>query len=77
MKTILSIPDKVFQEAERLARKTKRFRSRLFSDALKEYLERRSPDGLTDAMNVACSELNTKDRLLASAARRVLAQTEW
>src|SRR5436190_1081962 len=34
MKTAVSIPDDVFHEAERLARRTKRSRSRLFSDAL-------------------------------------------
>jgi hypothetical protein len=36
MKTAVSIPDEVFEGAERLARHTKRSRSRLFSDALKE-----------------------------------------
>ena len=36
----VSIPDDVFEGAERLARRTNRSRSRLFSDALKEYLAR-------------------------------------
>jgi metal-responsive CopG/Arc/MetJ family transcriptional regulator len=78
MKTAVSIPEEVFQGAERLAHKTKRSRSRLFSDALKEYLARHSSDSVTEAMNQACSELgNTKDDFVASAARRVLARSEW
>jgi metal-responsive CopG/Arc/MetJ family transcriptional regulator len=40
MKTAVSIPDEVYQGAERLARRTKKSRSRLYGDALKEYLAR-------------------------------------
>jgi metal-responsive CopG/Arc/MetJ family transcriptional regulator len=36
MKTAVSIPDDVFEGAERLARRTKKSRSQLFSDALRE-----------------------------------------
>jgi metal-responsive CopG/Arc/MetJ family transcriptional regulator len=78
MKTAVSIPDEVFEGAERLARRTKRSRSRLFSDALKEYLARHSPDKVTEAMNKACDEIgDTKDSFVASATRRVLERSEW
>lgn len=78
MKTAVSIPDDIFEGAERLARKTKRSRSRLFSDALKEYLARHSPDKITDAMNRACAEIGgEEDNFVASAARRVLEKSEW
>ena len=78
MKTAVSIPDEVFEGAERLARRTKRSRSRLFSDALKEYLARHSPDKVTEAMNKACSEIGPeKDPFLPAAARRVLERSEW
>jgi len=78
MKTAVSIPDEVFNRAERLARRTKRSRSRLFSDALKEYLERHTPDEITEAMNKVCAELGeTRDGFLASAARRTLKRSEW
>ena len=74
----VSIPEDVFKGAERLARKTKRSRSRLFSDALKEYLARHTPDSVTEAMNKACSELGAaKDEFVSSAARRVLERSEW
>jgi len=78
MKTAVSIPDDVFAGAERLARRTKRSRSRLFSDALKEYLARHSPDKVTEAMNKACSEIGAgEDPFVSSATRRVLERSEW
>ena len=77
MKTAVSIPDEVFEGAERLARRTKRSRSRLFSDALKEYLARHAPDEVTEAMNKACAEIgDAEDAFVSSAARRVLEQSE-
>jgi metal-responsive CopG/Arc/MetJ family transcriptional regulator len=79
MKTAVSIPDEVFEEAERLARRTKRSRSRLFSDALKEYLIRHSPDEITEAVNKVCEELGdvVADPFVSAAARRILENTEW
>jgi metal-responsive CopG/Arc/MetJ family transcriptional regulator len=56
MKTAVSIPDDVFQGAERFARQTKRSRSRLFNDALREYLLRHAPEELTESMNQACMD---------------------
>lgn len=78
MKTAVSIPDDVFEGAERLARRTKKSRSRLVSDALREYLARHSPDEITEAMNKACAEIgDTKDEFVSAAARRVLEKSEW
>jgi len=62
MKTAVSIPDRVYEDAERLARRTKKSRSRLFTDAIKEYVERHAPEEITDAMNRVCAEReNTRD----------------
>jgi metal-responsive CopG/Arc/MetJ family transcriptional regulator len=78
MKTAVSIPDDIFEGAERLARRTKRSRSRLFSDALKEYLARHSPDKITEAMNKVCDEIGeTSDPFVSAAANRTLEQSEW
>ena len=78
MKTAVSIPNDVFEHAERLARRTRRSRSQLFSDALKEYLARHAPDEVTDAVNRACAELQpTADDFVSSAARRLLERSEW
>jgi metal-responsive CopG/Arc/MetJ family transcriptional regulator len=78
MKTAVSIPDDVFQGAERLALRTKKSRSRLYGDAVKEYLARHAPDEITEAMNRACEECGqSKDDFVAEAARRVLERSEW
>jgi len=78
MKTAVSIPDNVFEEAERLARRTKRSRSQLFSDALKEYVARHAPEEVTDAMDRVCAELGEPtDEFVSSAVRRVLEQSAW
>lgn len=78
MKTAISIPDMVYQEAERLARRTKKSRSRLYGDALKEYLARHAPDEVTEAMNRACAEVGEmEDPFVSSATRRILERSEW
>ena len=78
MKTAVSIPDEVFEEAERLARRTKKSRSRLFSDALREYLARRTPEKITQAMDAALAEIGEEDRGFSkSASHRVLQSSEW
>ena len=78
MKTAVSIPDDVFEGAQRLARRTKRSRSRLVSDALREYLARHSPEEVTDTMNKACAEIGElEDPFVSSAARRILERSEW
>jgi len=78
MKTAVSIPDDIFEGAERLAKRTKRSRSRVFSDALQEYLARHTPDKVTQAMNKALAEISdTSDGLVSAAAGRTLQRSEW
>jgi metal-responsive CopG/Arc/MetJ family transcriptional regulator len=78
MKTAISIPDEVYQGAERLARRTKKSRSRLYGEALKEYLARHAPDEVTEAMNQACAEVGeTQDPFVSSSAQRILERSEW
>ena len=78
MKTAVSIPDDIFERAERLAQRTKRSRSRLFSEALDEYLARHSTDEITEAMNATVDEVGEgHDRFVGSASRRVLARSDW
>jgi metal-responsive CopG/Arc/MetJ family transcriptional regulator len=78
MKTAVSIPDDVFEGAERLARSTKKSRSQLFSDAVKEYVARHGSDEVTAAMDRVCVELGPPgDQFVSSAAHRVLKRNEW
>lgn len=56
----------------------KRSRSRLFSDALAEYLDRHSGDEITDAMNrVVDASGNVVDPFTSAASQRLLARIEW
>jgi metal-responsive CopG/Arc/MetJ family transcriptional regulator len=78
MKTAVSIPDEVFEQVERLARRRKQPRSRLYSEALQEYLARHAPEEVTEAMDRVCSELGERvDPFVVVAARRVLEREEW
>jgi (4-O-methyl)-D-glucuronate---lignin esterase len=73
MKATVFISDNVLEGAERLARRSHRSRSRLFSDALKEYLARHTPDTVTEAMNRALARVGEQeDSLVSSAAHKVL-----
>ena len=78
MKTAVSIPDEIYEEAEHLARRAKKSRSRLYSDALREYLARHAPDEVTEAMNRACAEVGeANDPIVSTAARRILERSKW
>jgi predicted transcriptional regulator len=78
MKTAVSIPDEVFEEAERLARRMKRPRSEVYSRALAEYVARHAPDRVTEAMNRTLTEINERaDDFSRTASRRVLERSDW
>src|SRR5207247_4822118 len=78
MKTAVSLPDDVFRAAERHARRARKSRSQLYAEALAEYLARRAPEEITEAMNHVFAQLATSaDRFVSEASRRALARTEW
>jgi metal-responsive CopG/Arc/MetJ family transcriptional regulator len=78
MKTAVSIPDEVFEEAERLASELQTSRSQLYSRALQEFVARHAPDRLTDAMNRVVDEVKSEvDDFSQRASRRVLEHVDW
>lgn len=78
MKTAVSIPDKVFEQIERLARRARRSRSEVFSAALEEYVARHGPDEVAETWDRVCAEVTDQsDPFVNLAARRVLETTEW
>ena len=81
MKTAISIPDEVFQKAERLAQRLKKSRSQLYSEAVAEYTARHSDDEITESWNRALEEPGREDEeeaaFVREAARRTLERTEW
>lgn len=79
MKTAISIPDDLFEAAERLARKLGKARSQLYAEAVAEYLARRDAHAVTEAMNEVCDEVQEPggDRFVSAAARRALRRSKW
>ena len=78
MKTAISIPDEIFKRAERLARRLGISRSQLYAHAVEDYVKKRQPESITEAMNRVVDEVGHSDEeFVSSAARRALERTEW
>ncbi len=78
MKTAISIPDHVYAEAERLSRRLKKSRSKVYTEAVTEYLARHDPEDVTEAKNKVCDAVDTRpDPAVSAAAKRTLLQVEW
>lgn len=78
MKTAVSIPDELFSRAEQLARKTGKSRSRLYQEALSEYLLRRDTGAVTQAMDEALVDIDPQpDPWTIEAGRQTLERSEW
>ena len=78
MKTAISIPDKIFHDAERLSRRLKKSRSQIYAEAVTEYIARHDPEAVTEAMNRVCEEMTEYlDPAISAAARRALEDVEW
>ncbi|HTO13037.1 MAG TPA: hypothetical protein VMQ51_15790 [Candidatus Binatia bacterium] len=77
MKTAISIPDEVFAQAERLARRLKKSRSELYSHALREYVARHGPEYVTETLDRIHVESPPDKDLARAAARRTLKRSTW
>ena len=78
MKTAISVPDGLYAEAEAFAQRTGRSRSRLYSEALRAYLNKHNPAAITEAINRLADEgLLELDPFVAVASGTILRNTEW
>jgi len=78
MKTAISIPGPLFEEAEHLARRMKKSRSQLYSEAVADYVAKHDSESVTERMNRVCEEVDSRpDPWLAAAGRRILGRGEW
>jgi len=77
MKTAISIPDDLFADAEQLARELKKSRSRLYGDAVREYLARHSAESITESLDRLCDEVDAGSDFARTAARRTLERSDW
>jgi metal-responsive CopG/Arc/MetJ family transcriptional regulator len=80
MKTAVSLPDPLFEEADRLARQLGKSRSQLYADALRQYLERYRDEDITRRLNEiydAEPELAELDPVLDALQLEVLRKEKW
>ena len=61
MKTAISIPDDLFESVEKLASELHLSRSRVFSDAVRNYIEKLGNEKLLEGLNKVYSEAETEE----------------
>lgn len=79
MKTAVSVPDELFAQVDRFARRSSRSRSEVYSAALREYLARHAPDEVTAEIDRVVAEVGDADdaAIVRAAAAQTLTSTEW
>ncbi len=80
MKTAISIPDALFDAAEKFAHRMGISRSELFREALKNYLSTHRQEAVTDALNEvfdAEPESSRLDNSLEAAQLQSLPDEDW
>jgi hypothetical protein len=80
MKTAISVPDKIFEEAERLARQRGMSRSELYARAVAEYVKSERLLGVRerlDAVYGSGSNNSLLDPALDEMQARSLSKEEW
>lgn len=78
MKVAVSVPDPIFEAAERLAKQRRVPRSRVFAEALLEYLARHGSDAVTEKLNeVYAVEKSSVDKGLVRAQVAAIDHETW
>ena len=78
MKTAISLPDPLFDAAEKLAKRMKMSRSALYARAVEDFVARNDPDNLTAEINrVLAGEPQERDPFVDAAAAAMLRRVEW
>ena len=78
MKTAISLPKDVFEKAERLAKRTRKSRSQLYCEAIREYVARHSPDEITETLDRVIEQNGQpEERFVTLASAQTLARVDW
>ena len=78
MKTAISIPDKVFESAEKLSKSLGQSRSQLYTNAINIYITKHQKDNLTEKLNEIYKLEDSKlDTNLASFQYKSLPKDKW
>lgn len=78
MKTAISVPDEVFEAADRAARKLGVSRSELYSTAVHEYIERHKTEDVTSRLNeIYASDGSKLDEYLGQMQAQSIMKEDW
>jgi metal-responsive CopG/Arc/MetJ family transcriptional regulator len=80
MKTAISIPDEIFEQAERLAKTRGWSRSELYANAVSAFVHSERVSGVREKLDTVYGDAaddSTVDPLLADAQARVIAKEKW
>ena len=78
MKTAISLPDELFNRAESLANRLGLSRSRLYAQALEDYIARHQARRVSERLDaVYGTESSTVAPSIVAAQSRVLKRSEW
>lgn len=78
MKTAISLPDQIFEEAEALAQQLGMSRSELYTEALKAYLRRYNRERILSKLNAVYSkEPSELDSVMAKMQFISLPREDW
>jgi antitoxin MazE6 len=78
MKTVISIPDPVFHDAEQLAKRLKVSRSRLYAAAIAAYVKRHRAADISDRLNEIYSDSDSSlNETIAAIQNRSLPREHW
>ena len=80
MKTAISLPDDLFEAADRLASQLGHSRSELYANAVAEFIERHKQQGVTERLDAVYgdrSEDSQVDPVLATAQLRTVRPEDW
>jgi metal-responsive CopG/Arc/MetJ family transcriptional regulator len=78
MKIAISLPDRLFHEAEALAKLKGISRSELYTRGLQLFLQSQQAEYVTEALNaIYADEANSLDPALRATQDRVIARDPW
>ena len=79
VKTAISVPDDVFDEAERAAKRLGLSRSELFTRAVQAFLATRAEQNITSSYDAAFGDAGNSDvdEFRREGSRRALLDVEW
>lgn len=78
MKTAISLPDEVFRSAEQFAKRARMSRSKLYTKAIAEYIQKHGRSRVTGALDeVYGSGSSAMDAILARMQELSIFNEEW